>query len=243
METGSVRSPALFVSRTTTFRGITISLVALLGPLMGAVSCGGTAEAPVTAPSPEIPRAAASFGPVPSGMIVDLNTVHYEVTGTTVEKLRDALKAGAPRIDGKTWYGYAEWDVSWRYRYESQPSGCRMREVTVEFSSTLTLPEWDPPADADPGLVFQWTRYYEALKMHEEGHRIISAAAAREILNKLRLLRSMTCDDMSYLADQEGQRILDRCREENRAYDELTGHGRTQGASWPPRRTGGLSER
>lgn len=175
------------------------------------------------------------FGPVPVGMTVQLNDEHYDIRGATAAELRRAMRESGPTSEGRRWDGNTQWNVRWRFRYEMQGGSCRMSDVTVEYTSTITMPRWNAPANAPAVLRRQWLEYERALRAHEEGHRNIGAEAAREVLRLIRTVTSPQCQSISEEANALGRRTLDTFRALQRQYDAETVHGRTQGATWPPR--------
>lgn len=175
------------------------------------------------------------FGTVPVGMTVRLNDDYYDVRGSTAAELRRAMRESGPTANGRRWDGDTQWNVRWRFRYGMQGGSCRMSDVTVEYTATITMPRWNPPPSAPPMLRRQWFEFERALRAHEEGHRNIGGEAAREVLRLIRAVSSPRCEYMAEEANALGRRTLDRFRALQRQYDEETGHGRTQGATWPPR--------
>ena len=174
------------------------------------------------------------FGPVPAGMTVQLSDEYYDVFGSNASDIRRAMRESGPMSDGRRWDANARWNVAYRYRYAMRAGACRMTDVTVVYTSTILLPRWSRPADATLTVRQQWAEYMRALRTHEEGHRNIGAEAAREVLRRVRNVTSPHCADMSARANALGRRTLDEFRAMQRQYDEATGHGRTQGAVWPP---------
>lgn len=181
------------------------------------------------------PAQDTGFGPVPTGMTVRLKDDYYDVRGATAAELRRAMREAGPTSDGRRWDGNARWNVRWRFRYGMQGGLCRMSDVTVEYTSTITMPRWNPPANASAMLRRQWLDYERALRAHEEGHRNIGAEAAREVLRLIGTVTSPHCEYIAEEANGLGRRTVDAFRALQKQYDEETSHGRTQGAIWPPR--------
>lgn len=183
----------------------------------------------------------ASTGPVVPDPDIQVRerTIHYHVAGATVEELAASLDASALRVDGRPFRGTTDWNVHWRFRYGPDGTGCRVTDVDVDLRVTTTVPRWDPPAEAERDLALRWAAYREALDAHEAGHRDLAVAAANEVRRTLAGLRTASCAGMSEEANARGRWVVERYRAEQRRYDRETGHGRTQGASWPPELDGG----
>ncbi len=96
-----------------------------------------------------------------------------------------------------------------------------------------TLPRWTPSPEASPALRRDWTRFEAALARHEARHRQIAVAWAGRVRGSLEGLTAPTCVD----AEAEARRRVDILRieadAEHRRYDAETGHGLTEGATWP----------
>ncbi|MDX1547234.1 MAG: DUF922 domain-containing Zn-dependent protease [Rhodothermales bacterium] len=183
----------------------------------------------------------ASSGP--SGTYVPgLSTItldeYYDVTGSTAAALHQEMLRRGPRIDGQSFYGEMYWTLRWRFRFASRSGQCEMEQVEVPLTITIMLPRWHRPADVDAALAEQWDAFLASLRLHEEGHRSLAMEAGREIIRALRSMRTLSCSSMEAEANRKAGAILDRYREHNRQYDRDTGHGRRQGAVWPPRERG-----
>lgn len=191
------------------------------------VFAGACASAGAPAASPEW-TANPRYG-------VDLRerTVEYEVTGRTLDEVTAALDEAAPRIDGRRFRGATRWNARWSFR--SRPAGlaCVVEDVAVTLAVTTTVPRWDPTGDPEPGLAERWAAYRAALDRHEAGHRDLAVEAANEVERTLRGVRA-PCGALAEEADARARWIVERYRVRNRRYDRETGHGRTQGATWPP---------
>ncbi|MCQ4347407.1 DUF922 domain-containing Zn-dependent protease [Pseudomonas stutzeri] len=133
------------------------------------------------------------------------------------------------RQDGKTYHAYTAWRVSWEYRWTQEPDGaCRIAEVATRLDTTIRLPRLD---GGSPRQQEQFQRYVGALKEHELGHHQFGQRAAREVDDQLKALPAMSdCTRLVAAANRLAQRIVARVREEERTYDLVTVHGRTQGA-------------
>lgn len=165
---------------------------------------------------------------------VDLRerTIEYEVRGATSEALGAALDAAAPRVEGRRFRGVTRWNARWRFRTTPSGFSCEITDVEVRLTVTTTVPRWDPPAGAEPGLAGRWADYRKALDRHEAGHRDLAVRAANDVARTLGGVRT-GCAVAAEEANARADWIVERYRDLNRRYDVETGHGRTQGASWP----------
>ena len=158
--------------------------------------------------------------------------VRYDVTGTTVEEIRTSLRQSAPQVLPQGVTGFHRWDIKWTYRYARAGVYCELSDIALELGSTITLPEWQQPQDAEPALVAAWERYLEDLGGHEYGHRVLAYRAAREIHRALDRLRVEDCAFITNEARKVGEAILARHRQENTDFDADPANRVT----WPPPR-------
>jgi predicted secreted Zn-dependent protease len=175
------------------------------------------------------------IGPIPVGMTVHPIDEYYAVYGSTAAALRQSMRESGPASGGRRWDGYTRWNVRWRFRYAPEAGTCRVTEVRVEYTSTIVMPRWRPPPNASPMLRRDWDDFVRALRTHEEGHRNIGADAARQVMRRVGSVTAPSCELIGERANGVGRQTLEEYRVVQRQYDEETGHGRTQGARWPPR--------
>jgi predicted secreted Zn-dependent protease len=174
----------------------------------------------------------------PAGVIGRTSVIYYDVHGRTFAEVRADMHRLGPKIGDNSFVGETRSPMRWNWRTESiGPSSCSIRDVTLSVNAQITLPRWTPPADTEPGLVAEWTRFIAALETHEAGHKDISARAGREIVERLRGLSGL-CSQISTRANDLAREIVDRSAAEQKAYDSATRHGFTQGTSFGAGRVG-----
>lgn len=156
----------------------------------------------------------------------------YLVAGRTSADLVRAFRTiGPPGKEGRRFAARTDWNIRWDYRYAR-----RNRRIVIDtFAVILTvhtiLPDWDPSPDADHDLIERWPRYLENLRAHEDGHGTIALESAKKVVRALESLPSARSGaDLRDSANAVCHAIIEECRRANTAYDDETGHGRTQGA-------------
>lgn len=192
----------------------------------------GLAMAAVVACGPTLPGSQAP-PPLPPGVRAHHAERTYPVRGTTRDEIRRSLMANRRQSVGGRFQGVHSWRMTWSYRYAPIGGACRMTSVEVRLVSETVLPRWEDRARADSTLAAEWDTYIGRLRTHENNHRAIAYRGAREVHRQLKRLTSPNCSTMSAWANQAAQGVLRRYNERNRAYDEETGHGRTEGVAWP----------
>ncbi len=166
-------------------------------------------------------------GPMPE---VTEDTIHYEVEGNTSAELRAALDRLGPEDDSGRHDAYTKWYVRWFYDYERSEAACSLKNVRATLEVTYTLPRWQ---GANGALGERWHRYLTALRTHEKGHAQNGVDAARFIVTELSKLPAQPdCDAAATNANAKANAELATARARDRAYDEETKHGATQGATF-----------
>ncbi len=134
---------------------------------------------------------------------------------------------GAPRSHGLT-------EVEIETRYQLAPLdtiGCELRELRVTVNLAVTLPEWNPAKQPEPGLREDVARMLRGLAEHEAGHRRHVLETASAIERKLGdIPPAPACKQARRAAERIVRRALVRLRAREFNYDLATGDGRTQGA-------------
>ncbi|OLP17694.1 hypothetical protein BST81_15355 [Leptolyngbya sp. 'hensonii'] len=161
---------------------------------------------------------------------------YYTITGSTAQELREQMNAVGPtdsnanrRFDART-----DWYVRWNYRYESRGGNCQITTAQVKTEVTILMPQWHPSSEVSQALVQRWQRYITALKAHEDGHKDHGLNAGREILSKLQGFSAYpTCPELESAANQAARSIIQRYNQKDITYDQTTGHGASQGATFP----------
>ncbi|MEP0546278.1 MAG: DUF922 domain-containing protein [Rhodothermales bacterium] len=161
-------------------------------------------------------------------------TTYYDVRGASREDLAAALRKHGPRIQGSRFFGLTEWEVSAEYRPAQAVAGCAISDLTVHIAVETHLPRWTPSGRASSDLHGAWDRFVTALDEHEEGHRALAEEAADTIRRRLASVRVAGCDQLDPVAQRAMMEVMNAYESRNLAYDAETGHGRTQGAVWPP---------
>ena len=171
----------------------------------------------------------------PAGPAVrtDLQETTYPVDGASADAVLRSLLARGPRERGTPFFGLTTAQMELRFDPVERAGACELRGVGVDLALTVRLPTWDAPVGTPLSLRADWRRFSDALRRHEDEHVQIAKRGADAIVQAVEGLRRATCAE----ADVDVRRRVDQLQAEveaaHRAYDEETGHGRTEGAVWP----------
>lgn len=159
---------------------------------------------------------------------------YYDVSGTTIDELRrDVFSRGPYDRAGQRFAGWAEWQIKWQFAHKQVPQGCAVGRAVTETHIQYTLPRWLDADAASPDLQETWSRFVEALTLHEQGHGQLARELAAAIEHAIQSLPpEPTCDELGRRVDALAKRMIAE-DDSQEAYDLATGHGRTQGAAFP----------
>jgi predicted secreted Zn-dependent protease len=160
----------------------------------------------------------------------NLSYKFYEAQSEPGKSLLEILNGASPiRHNGEIFHGYTQTNIEWNYRWNEEPNGrCTITGNTTNLIAEITLPTLVSSIDH---LRFEFSQYIEPLRRHELGHYKMAQDAAKKIDAAILSLPPMvSCKSLEQVANRRAQGILDQANEESRIYDEITRHGRTQGA-------------
>lgn len=154
----------------------------------------------------------------------------YPVSGLTREELRQSLLANGP-VDtyGLRRFAYADWHIEWKWKLT--PHGL-VDASTIELScsATVDLPRLVPVHGMSQELIQQWLSFVERLRTHEMNHIRHGQERAGLVLQSLRVASARRRGLTPAEADSVAQWVMYEIRELDRRYDEMTNHGKTEGA-------------
>jgi predicted secreted Zn-dependent protease len=155
----------------------------------------------------------------------------YPITGSTITELAGQLDHIRDRRENARFAASTRWSVKWRYLYLSGPQGCSISNATAALRFTLVVPRWEAAESVDESLLREWNRFFAALWRHERGHVRNAVHAAKDIEQKLITLGGFSsCEELESRARGAARGVVKKYQRKDRAYDEATEHGNTQGA-------------
>ena len=176
----------------------------------------------------------AALGAPPAKPImvrVVLTTNYYAVTGSNPHEIWHAMAQARPWKTNHNFSATTQWTTRSQYRFEAGEEGFRLVKYDEETKVTVTLPRWAPPPDVSPETVRRWTKFFNALALHENGHVTIARQATGELFREMGALGSFASQQEFREAVRDTEnRVLDKYRARERAYDLETQHGVLQGA-------------
>ncbi len=167
---------------------------------------------------------------VPLGSI-RVTTNYYIFGGTNFHQMRAAMASGRPWKQTLPFDANTEWHIQSRYNLSQNQNGFGLSGVDVTTTVKITLPRWIPAKPVTWDLVTNWSRCFVGLIVHEQGHKQLALAAGAELRRRLEALSGYPSrQELATTAERTINDTLDEFRRREVKYDEVTGHGRTQGA-------------
>ncbi len=159
--------------------------------------------------------------------IPNVTIAPYLVEGDDALAVRRSIDARRPTDahDGTRVDAVSSWDMRWSWP-RTRGGGCDLRRATIRYTATVRLPRLAATARLTPAERTAWDRYLAALMVHEAGHVAYTYDRRSDVLAAI---RSATCAT----ADRAASTALAAIDAYHIAYDRETGHGATQGASFP----------
>jgi predicted secreted Zn-dependent protease len=154
-------------------------------------------------------------------------TIHwYDVPGTDTPAIHAYMQihGSVDGHDGTIGEGWTKWRMNWRYPVSA--AGCDTSQVQVSFSGEVTLPHFTDLTRMDAAHQAGWTRYLNALVIHEAGH---IGHAYQHVDDVAAAIRGKTCAD----AGAAAQAAIDTLGQYDAEYDRQTRHGGAQGVIYP----------
>jgi predicted secreted Zn-dependent protease len=157
----------------------------------------------------------------------------YPVSGSTAEDVARAIARLGPARGPHRFGAYTDWTVTWRYRIEENAGVAHLAELDVFGEAAITLPRFLPLRATTDALRDRFARYLDALREHEQGHLRFAEEAVACVRDALAgLAEASTAAALEASITRAANDALDAVRNREAAYDETTGAGRTQGATW-----------
>ncbi|WP_421789823.1 DUF922 domain-containing protein [Hyphobacterium sp.] len=165
--------------------------------------------------------------PVPVTRTETLDVNHYEVTGLSPEHLILSFRSRPnPAVMATTRAG-----VSTRYDFAFGNGECRLMQVELMLDIDITYPRWREEGRGSEVMRSEWTRFIQAVEIHEQGHVDRFRDAADRLSERLSAIPpAASCQTIRRRVAEEEERFDHEVSVVQAAYERQTGFGRTQGA-------------
>ena len=152
---------------------------------------------------------------------------YYEIYSKDWAGMRLEIDQKGP----KGFHGFANWKVSYNYRYNAPVGGqCSITSMVPHFEGEILLPHWVPGPDVSATQRQKWDQFIAALKVHEDGH-INHGAKLSAAIAQLNGMQAPSCSEVESQVRKRADELIKRYAAMDIEYDRDTKHGATQGAS------------
>jgi predicted secreted Zn-dependent protease len=166
----------------------------------------------------------------PPGFELTEQRSYYEVRGDDLASLRDSMRRHPHESNDDPSSGLTTQHFDTYYELEPQPTGCRLKDVSVQVEVNIRLPRWTIKQGATKEARAYWQKMIAGLTLHEKGHRDNAVGAGRELQRRLNGLEGNDCKSLKREAERINERVMLRLRFREQLYDERTQHGIKQGS-------------
>ncbi len=156
-------------------------------------------------------------------------TVFYSLAGKSLVELVAEHRALALKQEAPERLGYTAWNATLNTTHGfGAKTSCSVEPITFVVTVTTTLPRAVNSGQFSPDDSLQWHTFLPGLKRHEARHDSIIVSETSAFLRQVESEANgaMQTKDISQCVDELRTRI-DRA---NARLDEVTQHGRTEGA-------------
>jgi len=101
--------------------------------------------------------------PVPPGVTVDVSEESFAIFGRSPQAIYQSLNQRGPANGGR---------FTWATQWERSADACRVGDLDLSMSTTITVPRWTQRAGSDIELQEMWDEFEMLLRKHEEDHRV-----------------------------------------------------------------------
>lgn len=168
--------------------------------------------------------------PVPPGVTVDVSEESFAIFGRSPQAIYQSLNQRGPANGGRIVWGLHSWRFNWATQWERSADACRVGDLDLSMSTTITVPRWTQRAGSDIELQEMWDEFEMLLRKHEEDHRAFALEAIRDLHRAILSVTAPDCETAGRRIRAQTDVIMERYEALNRDYDER------ETLTWPPRR-------
>lgn len=163
-------------------------------------------------------------------------TIYYQIKGKTIQELRQQMNQLGPHDEkeNRRYDAYTRWRFEYNYRYTTVQNQCKITMANVNITIKFTMPQWRNQEQSSPEIVNHWHQYIRNLQLHENGHKQHGIDAGREMWQILQQMPAYSsCPALKRAIEEKASEITQKYGQKDKDYDKITGHGRTQSATFP----------
>lgn len=184
------------------------------------VVMAGAAEAPTWQQ-----RLVDAAEPTPAGVRIQVNASESPVEAETLQEFTRSIAEQQRQADaganGMRGPNSSSWGLRWNWEMENHLGGCQFKDVTVLVQYNADFATLAGPLASDSTARAWWTERQEQMFATRVQTLKVLRDGAKEIFQKLRMMRSSSCGDLGSRANDVArthlQVVLGRALESHRA--------------------------
>jgi predicted secreted Zn-dependent protease len=147
------------------------------------------------------------------------NYVHYLIVGSSAEGLYRSMISNGPLVGGGKAYASTRMDPKVSATTVATRHSCRVDTFQLEMTFTIKLPQLKDASAVDAASRKNFDRFYEFARKHEEGHRSIWLACAKEAEALAVEVKASTCSAAEAKALSIVDEVAKRCDAKHAEFD------------------------
>lgn len=158
--------------------------------------------------------------------------VYYDIAPQKADTIVIELRRHSPiRKNNAVFYGNTEVEFRPHFRWKKIGKLCHVEDFKVVVNTEYTMPRLAENISFDESIKVKFDKFYNALLIHEKGHREIGIRAADDIHQLLKNVKPVEgCKVLEKRLVRDINQIVDGYKMHHKAYDDETNHGGKQGA-------------
>jgi predicted secreted Zn-dependent protease len=149
---------------------------------------------------------------------VSTKYTYYNINGGSARNLYQQMISRGPHVSGERALAATSAETRQRGEFVSG-SSCRVKNYEISINFTMRLPKVANERKMPKRLRAHWRKFYKFVRRHEERHKQIWVACARDVERRVRAIRARSCS----AADREANRIFKTvaaaCEKKHDAFD------------------------
>ena len=166
--------------------------------------------------------AATWSGPAEAEVRSNIRYSGYPVHGTTAPEIWRDIGRKGPHQPENGLYAQAEAEIrfGWNVAFAKTQSSCRVKSAVVNVDVNILLPNWTDKARGSQALRQAWNAYIVKVRRHEDHHKDIALAAAKQIDRSIMATPAhRSCESLERAIKAKTDKILARERAQQAHFD------------------------
>jgi predicted secreted Zn-dependent protease len=144
---------------------------------------------------------------------------YYSISGNSAPAIYSAMIKRGPDVNGVNAYASTSATSSQNGRLIAQGKSCRVDGYNFKINFTINLPKLKNESALTGQTAAKWGQFKSFLKSHEEQHRSIWLACARNLEAQVKGLRTTDCKKFDAQSTNLWKKMRKSCDKQHAAFD------------------------